>query len=281
MRIAAIQMRSGADPAGNLVALEPLLRAAAAAGARYVLTPEVTLLFAADVAQLRAVAAPFAGHAQLARLAALARELQLYLHVGSLPVPLADGHFANRSVLYGPDGAVLASYDKIHLFDAEIAGLAAYRESATYTAGERAVTAPLEAFTLGFSICYDLRFPALFQSLAGAGATLLAVPAAFTVPTGEAHWHVLLRARAIETGAYVIAAAQGGRHDNGRATFGHSLVVDPWGRVIAELAHDAPGVLVADIEPQAVTEARRRLPALTHARAFAAPGLQGRETPPI
>lgn len=275
MKVAAIQMCSGLDPEANLAALEPLLSSAAEQGARYALTPEVTTIFPESREQLRAVAAPFERHPQLARIAELARLHNMFVHVGSLPVPLADGRFANRSVLFGPDGAQAASYDKIHLFDADIAGLDAYRESATYRAGERAVTAKLDDFTLGFSICYDMRFPRLYNSLANAGADLLAVPAAFTVPTGKAHWHVLLRARAIETGSYVIAAAQGGRHPNGRATYGHSLVIDPWGRVIAELEHDRPGVLVAELDPEAVREARRRVPALANAAEFAPPALQG------
>ena len=275
MKIAAIQMRSGLDPEANLAALEPLLAEAAEAGATYALTPEVTMLFPENRDQLRSVAAPFEGHPQLARVGALARQHGMHVHIGSLAVPLPDGLFANRSVLFGPDGTMLATYDKIHLFDADIAGLNAYRESATYKAGERAVTAALGDFTLGFSICYDMRFPRLYNSLANAGATLMAVPAAFTVPTGQAHWHVLLRARAIETGSYVIAAAQGGHHANGRATYGHSLIIDPWGKVIAELDHDRPGVVVAEIDPQAATEARGRVPALANARDFAAPDLQG------
>lgn len=271
MKIAAIQMRSGLDPDENVAALEPLLAEAASAGAHYVLTPEVTLIFPENRDQLRTVAAPFAGHPQLGRCSDLARQHGIYLHIGSLPVPLDDGRFANRSVLFAPDGRIAATYDKIHLFDADIAGLNAYRESATYAGGEQAVTAPLGEFTLGMSICYDMRFPRLFNSLANAGADLLAVPAAFTVPTGEAHWHVLLRARAIETGSYVIAAAQGGHHANGRATYGHSLVVDPWGKIVAELAHDEPGVLLAEIAVNRVADARQRIPALRNARDFSAP----------
>lgn len=275
MKIAAIQMRSGLDPEANFLALVPLLTEAAAQGVDYVLTPEVTMIFPENRDQLRSVAAPFEGHPQLAKVGELAKRLGLHIHIGSLPVPLEDGRFANRSVLFGPDGAQLATYDKIHLFDADIAGLNAYRESATYKGGEEAVTAPLAPFTLGFSICYDMRFPKLYNALANAGASLIAVPAAFTVPTGQAHWHVLLRARAIETGSYVIAAAQGGNHANGRATYGHSLIVDPWGKVIAELDHDEPGILVAEIDPQAVVEARQRIPALANARDFAKPGLHG------
>lgn len=274
MKVAAIQMRSGLEPEANFAAMAELLGKAAEQGAQYALTPEVTMIFPENREQLRSVASPFEGHPQLAQTGALARQHGMFVHVGSLPVPLEDGRFANRSVLFAPDGGQLATYDKIHLFDADIAGLNAYRESATYRAGDQAVIAPLGDFTLGFSICYDMRFPRLYNALANAGATLLAVPAAFTVPTGQAHWHALLRSRAIETGSYVIAAAQGGHHPNGRATYGHSLIIDPWGKVIAELDHDEPGVLVADIDPGAVREARQRVPALANARDFLAPGLQ-------
>ncbi|MBJ7578727.1 carbon-nitrogen hydrolase family protein [Devosia sp. MC532] len=273
MKIAAIQMCSGLDPQANLAALEPMLAEASAAGVRYAQTPEVALLFPENRDQLRSVAANFEGHPQLQRVGELAKQHSMYVHIGSLPIPLEDGRFANRSVLFGPDGQQVKIYDKIHLFDADIAGLNAYRESATYKAGEEAVVAQVDAFTLGFAICYDMRFPKLFNTLANAGAQLMAVPAAFTVPTGQAHWHVLLRARAIETGSYVIAAAQGGHHPNGRATYGHSLIIDPWGKVIAELDHDRPGVLIADVDLAAVGEARQRVPALANARSFAAPAL--------
>lgn len=271
MKIAAIQLRSGTDPAVNLTALEPLLAEAAAAGAGYVLTPEVTMVFAENRAGLAAVAAPFDEHPQLQRIGELAEQYGIFIHIGSLAIPLEDGQFANRSVLFGPDGAIVAQYDKIHLFDASIAGLNAYRESDTYRAGAQAVTAPVGEFTLGMAICYDMRFPQLFNALANAGANLLAVPAAFTVPTGQAHWHVLLRARAIETGSYVIAAAQGGQHPNGRATYGHSIIIDPWGRILAELEHDAPAVLMADITLDRVVDARQRIPALANARNFVGP----------
>ena len=268
MKIAAIQMQSGLDPDANLAALEPLLSEAAEAGAQYALTPEVTLIFPESRDQLRSVAAPYEGHPQLARVGELARKHAIHVHIGSLPIPLEDGRFANRSVLFSPDGKVVAQYDKIHLFDADIAGLNAYRESATYKGGEQAVTAPLGEFRLGFSICYDMRFPRLYNALANAGANLLAVPAAFTVPTGQAHWEVLLRARAIETGSYVIAAAQGGQHENGRATYGHSMIIDPWGKILVELAHDQPGVAVAEIALEQVEDARRRVPALQNTRDF-------------
>lgn len=271
MKIAAIQMCSGLDPDANIAALEPMVADAVAQGAGYVLTPEVTVIFPENREQLASVAAPFQDHPQLRRVGELARQHGVHIHIGSLAVPLPDGRFANRSVLFGPDGAIAATYDKIHLFDATIEGLSAYRESATYAPGENAVTAPVSEFTLGMSICYDMRFPRLFNTLANAGANLLAVPAAFTVPTGQAHWHVLLRSRAIETGSYVIAAAQGGHHANGRATYGHSIIIDPWGRIVAELDHDKPGVLLADIDPQMVVDARQRIPALANARDFAAP----------
>jgi deaminated glutathione amidase len=268
MNIAAIQMRSGQEPEANLAALEPLLIEAVRRGASYVLTPEVTLAFAENREGLARVAGPYENNPYLARLADLARTHGVHLHIGSLAVALEDGRFANRSVLLRPDGSVGAVYDKIHLFDASIAGLNAYKESATYRGGDAAVTAPLGDFTLGLTICYDMRFPALFNALANAGAQVMAVPAAFTVPTGQAHWEVLLRARAIETGSYVIAAAQGGQHANGRATYGHSMIVDPWGRVVAQLDHDEPGVITAQISLAAVEDARSRIPALVNARSF-------------
>ncbi len=271
MKIAAIQMRSGLDPDANIKALEPMLADAAAKGASYVLTPEVTVLFPENRDHLRLVAAPFENHPQLRRAGELAKQHALHLHIGSLAVPLPDGRFANRSVLFDPNGQIIATYDKIHLFDADIAGLNAYRESATYAGGEQAVTVPVGPFTLGMSICYDMRFPKLYNSLAHAGANLLAVPAAFTVPTGQAHWHVLLRSRAIETGSYVIAAAQGGHHANGRSTYGHSIIIDPWGKIVAELAHDEPGVLAAEISPELVRDVRERVPALRNAKNFAPP----------
>jgi predicted amidohydrolase len=198
----------------------------------------------------------------------MARENRVTLHLGSLAVALEDGRFANRSVLFGPEGEIAATYDKIHLFDATLAGLRDYRESATYRGGDTAVVVPVAGFKLGMSICYDVRFPALYNALANAGAQVLAVPAAFTVPTGQAHWQTLLRARAIETGSYVIAAAQGGTHENGRATYGHSMIIAPWGEIIAEIDGDEPGVLLASVDLDLVNEARRRLPALDNARPF-------------
>jgi len=268
MEIAAVQMRSGTEPEANLAQLEPLVAEAAAGGASYVLTPEVTMVFAENREGLARVAGPFENNPHLARVGAMAQRFGIHLHLGSLAVALGDGRFANRSVLFGPEGQIEAVYDKIHLFDATIEGLDAYRESATYRGGESAVTARVGEFTLGLGICYDMRFPALFNALANAGANLLSLPAAFTVPTGQAHWDVLLRARAIETGSYVIAAAQGGLHPNGRSTYGHSMIVDPWGRILAQLDHDEPGIVTADISLGAVQDARQRIPALANARNF-------------
>ena len=268
VRVALIQMRSGVHPDGNIAAIADLARAAVAAGASYVLTPEVSVAFARDRDELARAALPFEDNPAIDRLADLAETLGIHLHIGSMAVALPDGMFANRAVLFAPDGSIAGTYDKIHLFDADPPGDRPYRESATYRGGDEAVVTGAAGFRLGFSVCYDLRFPALFAALAGAGAEVLAVPAAFTVPTGEAHWHVLLRARAIETGSFVLAAAQGGSHENGRRTYGHSLIVDPWGRILAEKSDDAPGIVVADLDLDMVADARLRLPALANRRAF-------------
>lgn len=268
MRLAAVQMCSGLTPEANLAALDGLVAEAAAAGAGYVLSPEVTFAFAENREGLRAVAGPWEGNPAIAAAAAIAERHGVHLHLGSLAVALDGGRFANRSVLFRPDGGIAATYDKIHLFDASLPGLRQYRESDTYAGGTKAVLSRAPGFGLGMSICYDMRFPALYRALAEAGAEVLAVPAAFTVPTGRAHWEVLLRARAIETGCYVIAAAQGGQHENGRATWGHSMIIDPWGKVIAALDGDAPGVVVAEFDTAAVTEARGRVPALANSRSF-------------
>jgi len=268
IRVAALQMRSGTEPEANLDALEALVAEAAAGGAEYALSPEVTVVFAENREGLARVAGPYENNAALQRVAQMARTHKIFLHLGSLAVALPDGKFANRSVVFGPDGAVLATYDKIHLFDATLPGLTAYRESATYAGGDRAVVVPADGMQLGLSICYDMRFPALYRTLAEGGAEVIAVPAAFTVPTGRAHWEVLLRARAIETGSYIIAAAQGGTHQNGRSTWGHSMIIDPWGEIVAKIDGDAPGVLFADIDLSKVKEAREKVPALANARPF-------------
>ena len=271
LKVAVAQMCSGTEPGPNLDALDALVAQAAEGGAAYVLTPEMSVVFAENRDNLRAVAEPFAGNSAVARLSDMARRHAIHLHLGSMPIALPDGHFANRSLLFSPDGTLAASYDKIHLFDAEPEGDKAYRESATYAGGGEAVVTDAPRFRLGMSICYDVRFPALYRALAEAGAEVVSVPAAFTVPTGKAHWEILLRARAIETGCFVLAAAQGGAHQNGRSTWGHSMVVSPWGEVLAEKADDTPGVIFAELDLDRVARARRQVPALANARGFALP----------
>lgn len=268
IRVAAVQMCAGVRPEPNLEAIAALVAEAASGGASYVLTPEVSVGYPRDRAELEQVAQPFEGNQALAQCAALARQHQIFLHLGSLAIALDDGMFANRSVVFGPDGAILATYDKIHLFDADPPGDRSYRESDSYRAGAKAMVEPVAGFQMGMSICFDVRFPALYAALAEAGAEVLAVPAAFTVPTGQAHWEILLRSRAIETGSYVIAAAQGGAHENGRATWGHSMIVDPWGRIVAQKGDAEPGIVFADIDLAAVKDARARLPALANRRKF-------------
>ena len=267
-RVAALQMTSGMEPHANLDTLERLARDAAGQGAQYALSPEVTVVFPENRDGLRAVAGPWENNFAIAKVASIARETKMHLHLGSLAVALPDGRFANRSVLFRPDGEIAATYDKIHLFDATLPGLKQYRESETYAGGDQAVVTEAAGAKLGLTICYDVRFPILHRTLAEAGAEMLAVPAAFTVPTGEAHWEILLRARAIETGCFVIAAAQAGQHQNGRSTYGHSMIIDPWGKILGQLGGDGEGVLVADIDLKAVAEARGRVPALANARTF-------------
>ncbi|MDQ0317051.1 carbon-nitrogen hydrolase family protein [Amorphus orientalis] len=269
VRVAAIQMRGTKDAEQNARDAERLIREAASDGAVYVQTPEITNLVDRDGKRMRAAMRTEADDPVLARLRELARELEIHLHVGSLA--LADGDAAvNRGFLIGPDGSILARYDKIHMFDVDLPDGESWRESRTYRPGERAVAVQLPFAGLGMTICYDLRFPALYRALAEAGADILTVPACFTKQTGEAHWHVLTRARAIETGSFVIAATQGGHHEDGRDTYGHAIIIDPWGKVIAEGGTD-PCVVAADIELGKVASARRRVPALANARPFAEP----------
>jgi predicted amidohydrolase len=205
--------------------------------------------------------------ASLAAFRELARKLGIFVHIGSLAIKLSAERAANRSFLIDTRGDIVARYDKIHMFDVDLPGGESYRESRSYRPGELAITADLPWGRLGLSVCYDLRFPALYRALAEAGSSFLAIPSAFTRQTGEAHWHVLNRARAIENGAFVFAAAQAGRHENGRDTFGHSLIVDPWGEIIAE-ADVEPGVVLATIDPAQVAAARARIPSLSHGRRF-------------
>jgi predicted amidohydrolase len=264
---AMIQMRSGLDPAANLAAALDLIDEAKQTGADYVLTPEMTNILAAKREQLFAKIVAEEQDATLTTLREVARKLAIYIHIGSLAIKASPEKAANRSFLIDRRGEVVARYDKIHMFDVDLAGGESYRESNTYRPGELAMVADLPWGRLGLTVCYDLRFPALYRALAEAGASLLAIPSAFTRQTGEAHWHVLQRARAIENGCFVFAAAQGGKHENGRETYGHSLVVDPWGRVLAEGGTE-PGVVMAQIDPSEAVAARSRIPSLHHGRRF-------------
>src|SRR5204863_3667190 len=237
------------------------------AGADYVQTPEMTNIMELSREKLLATIAMEEFDICVAGFRDLARRLSLYIHVGSLAIKVSPDKAANRAFLIDPKGEIVARYDKIHMFDVDLANGETYRESRNFRAGELAVVTDLPWARFGLSICYDLRFPSLYRALAEAGASVLTIPSAFTRQTGEAHWHVLMRARAIENGSFVFAAAQGGDHENGRATFGHSLVVDPWGRVIAEGGTE-PGVVFADIDPAEVSVARSRIPSLQHGRRF-------------
>lgn len=266
-RAALVQLCSGRDVDRNVVEAERLIRAAAAGGAHYVQTPEVTTLMELESARLFAAVEPEDSNRALQAFRNLAAELKIWLHIGSMAVKVAPDKIANRAYVLTPDGAIAATYDKIHMFDVDLPGGESYRESKNYRPGDRAVVAALPWGGLGLSICYDLRFPHLYRALAKSGAVFLAIPAAFTKVTGEAHWHTLLRARAIECQCYVFAAAQGGRHEHGRDTYGHSLIISPWGQILAE-GGVQPGVISADIDLQAIEEARKRVPSLGHDRPF-------------
>jgi predicted amidohydrolase len=267
LRVGLVQMRTGRDVERNVADAGSLIREAARQGAQYVQTPEITTLMEMDRARLFAAVRPEEGNAAIARFRALAREFDIWLHVGSMAILLANGKIANRSFLISPAGEIEARCDKIHMFDVKLPGGESYRESKNYAAGDAAVLAELPWGTLGLTVCYDLRFPQLYRALAKAGADFLAIPSAFTRQTGEAHWQVLMRARAIENGCFVFAAAQAGKHESGRETYGHSLIVSPWGEVIAEAGSDA-GVMVADVKPADVEAARQRIPSLQHDRPF-------------
>jgi len=271
VRIGVVQMRSGVDPAANMDAAEAAIRAAADQGAALILTPEAThLVQRDDVKMIAAVRAPDAEPA-LTRFADLARELNVWLIIGSLMMRADGERVANRTHVFAPNGELAATYDKIHLFDVQLGSGETYKESKRVQPGGQAVVVDTPWGGVGLTICYDVRFAHLYRVLAQAGARILTVPAAFTVPTGGAHWETLLRARAIETGAFVLAAAQGGEHEDGRRTWGRSLVVDPWGAVVAKLDDDNPGVLMADLDLSAVDAARAKIPALGHDREFANP----------
>ncbi|MEN3385856.1 MAG: deaminated glutathione amidase [Hyphomicrobiales bacterium] len=266
-RVGLIQMRTGRTPQANTDAAVRLIGEAKSGGADYVLTPEVTNIMESSREKLFATIVAEENDPTLATLRDLARTLGLYVHIGSLAVKVAPERAANRSFLIDRSGNIVARYDKIHMFDVDLAGGESYRESRSYRPGEMAVVSDLPWGRLGLTICYDLRFPALYRALAESGASFISIPSAFTKQTGEAHWHVLMRARAIENGSFVLAAAQGGLHEHGRETYGHSMVVDPWGRIIAEGGNE-PGVIFADVDPAEVSAARARVPSLQHGRRF-------------
>jgi predicted amidohydrolase len=276
LRVGLVQTRTPATHAAALEHVAPLVREAAAQGARFILTPEGVNVLQKDRARLLPTLVSLDDDPVVNGLRDLARELGVWIDVGSALVKREDGKAANRQAVIDPSGAIVATYDKLHMFDVDLPprdgkkGETA-RESATYEPGERATVVETPLGTFGLTICYDMRFPALHRALALGGAQVLTVPAAFTRPTGEAHWDILLRARAIETGSFVIAAAQGGFHEDGRGTWGRSIAIGPWGEVIGKLDHDEPGVLIADLDLAAVDKARAAIPALKNARAFTGP----------
>jgi len=267
LRAGLVQLRSGRDMARNLADAAGLIRQAAGQGAALVATPEMTNILEPDRPRLRGLAKVQSEDESVACYSALAAELGIWLSIGSLALMGDGGTLINRSLLFDPAGRLRAHYDKIHLFDVDLPTGESLRESHAYAGGSRAVVLDAAGCRLGLTICYDVRFPGLYRQLAQAGAEVIAVPSAFTVPTGEAHWHVLLRARAIETGSFILAAAQAGRHESGRETYGHSLAVAPWGEVLAEAGQD-PCAVVVDLDLAQVTAARRRIPALAHDRPF-------------
>ena len=270
-RVALIQTRTPATQAEAIAELEPMVREAAAGGARLIATPEGSNLLQRDRAKLQSVLASPEDDALVRRMRELAVELKVEILIGSALVRRPDGQAANRSILIRGDGSVAATYDKIHMFDVDLPTGETARESHLYTPGAEAVVVDAEAGRIGLTICYDVRFPSLFRALSRAGAEIITVPAAFTRPTGEAHWEILLSARAIECGCYILAPAQGGFHADGRGTYGHTLVVGPWGEVVAKVDHDEPGVLLVDLDLAAVAKARNAIPALKNERTFTGP----------
>lgn len=268
LKVAAIQMCSGVSPEANAQVLTELVCEAAAHGAKYIQTPEMTGAVQKNRTALRECLKPEAEDLIVRTAAELADALNIYLHIGSTAIAVENDMIANRGFLFSPDGVILARYDKIHMFDVDLDNGESWRESAVYQPGSTAILADLPIARLGMGICYDVRFPELFRQQALQGAEILSAPAAFTRQTGEAHWHVLQRARAIENGSYMISAAQAGLHEDGRETFGHSMVVDPWGRIVAEAGGEGAAVVLAEIDIAAVREARAKIPNLRNIRPF-------------
>jgi predicted amidohydrolase len=269
-KVGLVQMTSGREIAPNIEAASEMIREAAGKGASLIVTPENTTMIEPDKAAILEKALPEENHPGVPAFSALSRELGVWLVIGSMTIGLGGGKAANRSFLFAPDGSIAARYDKIHMFDVKVPDGQTYHESATFRPGEKAVLADLPWGRLGMTICYDLRFPYLYRALAKGGASFLTTPAAFTEYTGKAHWHVLQRARAIETGCFVFAAAQTGEHANRRRTYGHSLAVAPWGEVLAD-AGEEPGVVLAEIDPGLVAKARGTVPSIEHDRPFSLP----------
>ena len=263
-RLAVLQMTSGIDPAANAATLVTAIEAAAAGGAQVLFTPEMSVLIDRDRARASANVLPEDGNPVLASLQEAAARCGIWLALGSMAVARADGRWANRSLVIDASGQIAARYDKIHMFDVDLASGESWRESKAYAPGEQVVTVQTPLGRLGLTVCYDLRFPALFEALGQAEADLIAIPAAFTVPTGQAHWHVLQRARAIEATAYVVCAAQVGRHADGRETYGHSLVIDPWGDVLLDAGGAAAGLHFAEIDPARIAAVRAQVPCLAN-----------------
>ena len=264
MHAACIQLRSGTDIQANIDKAADLISAAANQGATLIATPEMTHILQRSPKRLFAVIQPEDKDLGVKAFASLANKLNIHLLIGSLAIRTGEVRAANRSFLFGPNGNILARYDKIHLFDVSVSRQETWKESNVYDGGDRAVITDIGPGKLAQSICYDLRFPHLYRYYGQAGADIIAAPAAFTRPTGKAHWETLLRARAIETGAFIIAPAQGGEHEDGRATWGHSMIVNPWGGIIAHLDHDEPGIISAEIDLSEVSDARRKIPAWQH-----------------
>jgi len=275
MKAGLIQLRTPASQAAALAQAEPLIREAVAAGAAFVLTPECSNIVQKNRPKLFEALASPEDDTCVQGLIALAAELKVWLLIGSALVKREDGGAANRSILVGPDGRIVATYDKMHMFDVDLPTGEKARESEAYTPGEEAVIAATPLGRLGLTICYDLRFPYLYRALAKAGAEIMTIPACFTRPTGEAHWEVLMRARAIETGSFVLAPAQGGFHEDGRGTWGRSIAIGPWGEVLACADHDEPGFVIAELDLGAVAKARQAIPALKNERSFTGPVLAG------
>lgn len=269
-KVACLQVNAGTDMAANINAASLLAVEARAAGAELILMPENVAMMEWGRTNIVMKAQPEAEHQALAAFRELAKELGCFLHLGTLHVLLADGKVANRSYVIDKNGLILGRYDKIHMFDVDLGGGESYRESATFQPGDRASMVRLPWGRLGLSVCYDLRFPHLYRAYANAGADFLAIPAAFTRTTGRAHWHVLLRARAIETGCYVFAPAQCGTHANNRETYGHALIVSPWGEILAD-GLEQPGFVMAEVDVRKVADARKMIPCLNHDRDFVPP----------